>query len=313
MNNFRGGHRKKAYFEGWYLKHQKDNISIAFIPAFHVNEKGERTASVQVVTAEGTYCFSFEEKEFYASKKLFYVKINNNVFSEGGISVNLKNENVTITGILYYSPFTELLSDIMGPFRFIPFMQCRHGILSMLHSINGRLAINGREYDFSNGTGYVEKDSGSSFPRFYTWTQCVGWIGKRDCSMMASAAHIPLGCFTFTGCICAILYQGREYRLATYMGARIMKNTHNILIIKQGKYKLEIYKAKEEAKENGKRAGEKEDKLLLYAPQKGSMHRKIEENIACTVRCRFTVSGKPIFDFTDHRASFEYVGQQDGY
>ncbi|TCL54258.1 tocopherol cyclase-like protein [Kineothrix alysoides] len=313
MNNFRGGHRKKAYFEGWYLKHQKDNTSIAFIPAFHVSENGKRTASVQVVTEEGAYCFSFEEKEFYASKKQFYVKINHNVFSEGGISVNLRNENVTITGTLYYSPFTGLLSDIMGPFRFLPFMQCRHGILSMLHSISGRILINGREYDFSNGTGYVEKDCGSSFPRFYTWIQCSGWTGKRDCSLVVSAAHIPFGCFTFTGCICAILYQGREYRLATYTGARIAKNTENTLIINQGKYKLEIYKVWEEAKENGKSAGAKEKRLLLYAPQKGSMCRKIEENIACAVRCRFTASGKKIFDFTDDRASFEYVGKQDGY
>ncbi|WMC94362.1 tocopherol cyclase family protein [Kineothrix sp. MB12-C1] len=306
MNNFRGSHRRSAYFEGWYMKHQKEDISIAFIPAFHVSNRGERAASIQVVTKEGTWNFPFKGKEFYAAKRHFYVKIGSNIFSDKGIRVALKNEAVEITGVLRYQPFTELYSDIMGPFRFLPFMQCSHGILSMIHGISGMLTINGKVYDFSGGTGYIEKDFGSSFPRDYTWTQCGDWTGKKDSSLVACAAHIPFGLFSFAGCICAIWYGGIEYRLATYLGARIIKNTENELIIKQGRYRLEVYRSLLD-REKKKPGTSYIEGLLLYAPEYGSMSRRIKETITCTVRYRFMDSGKIIFDFVSHRASYEYV------
>lgn len=312
MNNFRGFYRRKSYFEGWYLKHQGEDISIAFIPAFHIDENGKRTASIQVVTDKDTYYFPFMIKnfskgisrEFQVSKNHFYVKIGNNLFSDRGISVGLKNDKTEIAGTLRYSEFNPLRSDIMGPFRFFPFMQCSHGVLSMIHGLSGKLTINGREYDFGHGIGYAEKDYGSSFPRFYTWTQCGRRRGREGGSLMASAAHIPFGPFTFTGCICAVWYQGKEYRLATYLGARIERHTGNTLIVKQRKYKLEVYKIGTQEKQAKDKP---EDYFLLYAPENGSMCRQIKENIACTVRYRFSVSGRVIFDFTDHKASFESV------
>ncbi len=303
MNNFSGFQKKNSYFEGWYLKHQSKDLSIALIPAFHIDEKGNKTASIQVITNSGSYHFPFTKKHFFASKKHFYVKIDNNVFSDKGISINLKNEMIEISGTIRYSPFTQLQTDIMGPFHYIPFMQCNHGILSMLHRLSGSFIINGDVYDFSNGVGYIEKDYGSSFPEYYTWTHCGDWTGKQDCSLTAAAAHIPFGLLTFTGCICAIWHHGREYRLATYLGARIVKNTPYELMIKQGRYKLRIIRL-DTNKIN------KNDRNL-YAPEKGSMHRIIKENIACRVRYRFTKSQKVVFDFTSSQASFESVYTPD--
>lgn len=45
----------------------------------------------------------------------------------------------------------------MGPFAFVPFMECYHGIVSMDHIIQGELEIDGATVDFSNGRGYMEK------------------------------------------------------------------------------------------------------------------------------------------------------------
>ena len=39
---------------------------------------------------------------------------------------------------------------------------------------------------------------------------------------MLSIADIPLGVLNFTGIIGVIHYRGREYRLATYLGARVV-------------------------------------------------------------------------------------------
>ena len=54
------------------------------------------------------------------------------------------------------------------------------------------------------------------------------WAGEcndfpQPCALMAALARIPLGKGGFTGCICSILYRGREYRFATYGGVRILK------------------------------------------------------------------------------------------
>lgn len=40
MRGFYGSGGRKAYFEGWYIKQQANDETIAFIPSFHVDEKG---------------------------------------------------------------------------------------------------------------------------------------------------------------------------------------------------------------------------------------------------------------------------------
>ena len=61
----------------------------------------------------------------------------------------------------------------MGPFRFLPGMECSHGVISMGHALEGTLTLNGAVLDFAGGTGYVETDRGRSFPSAYLWTQCA--------------------------------------------------------------------------------------------------------------------------------------------
>ena len=50
----------------------------------------------------------------------------------------------------WYSP------GIMGPYSFVPFMECYHGIVSMDHSIHGQLDIEGERINFDQGRGYIE-------------------------------------------------------------------------------------------------------------------------------------------------------------
>jgi len=40
MNNFHGETKRRSYFEGWYLKHQNAERTVAVIPAFHLDKKG---------------------------------------------------------------------------------------------------------------------------------------------------------------------------------------------------------------------------------------------------------------------------------
>ncbi len=48
-NYFYGERKKKCYFEGWYFKHENGSQTICFIPSFHINPRGEKSAMLQVI------------------------------------------------------------------------------------------------------------------------------------------------------------------------------------------------------------------------------------------------------------------------
>lgn len=169
----------KDLFEGVYLKHQKNGESICFI----AGRAGE-TRFVQVIT-NGTV-------RQYDGAQGF-------CFGEEGVAAELPG----VQGALRYGPLSPLRTDIMGPFRFLP-MQCSHSVYSMAHTLAGGFTVDGRFIDLTGGTGYIEGDRGSAFPRDYLWVQCNDFA--QPCSVMASVAHIPFCGRSFTGCICAVVY-----------------------------------------------------------------------------------------------------------
>ena len=180
----------------------------------------------------------------------------------------------------------------MGPFRFFSGMQCSHGVISMGHSLEGTLELNGERLDFSNGTGYIETDRGCSFPSAYLWTQCV-WNRAESGSLMLAIAAVPLPIGGFTGCICSVFYSGREYRLATYKGAKIEAWSPSGAVIRQGRHRLEAKLLNER-------------KQALRAPVEGRMERTIHESLCAEVRYRFWRGKDLLFQHTGLNASFEY-------
>lgn len=131
----------------------------------------------------------------------------------------------------------------------------------MGHRINGQLTINGQIYHFKNGMGYIEGDCGTSFPERYIWTQCSFPSG----SLMLSVADIPLYVLHFTGIIGVVMLNGKEHRIATYLGARVQHIGRNTVTVRQGDYMLT---AKLLAKNTHP----------LLAPNHGNMSRTIHES-----------------------------------
>lgn len=288
---FHGIGKRYPYFEGWYLKHQYMGHTVAFIPAVHAGKNGQWTASIQVITEEGTWNFNYPAKECRIEKNFFCVKIGNNLFTEKGINVRLQNDEVSISGRILYSEFHRLESDIMGIFRYLPFMQCSHGVLSMAHSLRGHLCINGEKTEFTGGRGYAETDWGKSFPKHYIWSQCE--FGSRGMdSIMVSVADVPLPGKCFRGCICAAHYQGREYRLATYRGAKIKGYGEGKIVLRQGRMVLIVTRMENKA-------------FSLHAPREGRMERIIRESPACKVHYQLRKGKKTVFNLISSEASFE--------
>lgn len=273
----------KNFFEGWYFKHQTHENTVCFIPGI-----SSENAFIQVITDENSYNINFDKSEFHKGK---IIKVANNTFSLEGLKLDIDKPEIKISGQIYYKNLTPLRNDIMGPFKFFP-MQCRHGIISMHHDLSGYININNQNFDFTNGVGYIEKDSGTSFPKNYIWVQSNNFAEK--CSIMVSIADIPFMGFKFKGFICSVWYEGEEYRMATYTGAKVILCTQNKIIIESRKHRLEV----SILEQNG---------YDLYAPDMGKMTRKIRETPSCRARFKFFTKNNLIFDFESEKTSCEFV------
>lgn len=276
----------KDYFCGWYIKCQGSFQTVAFIPAYHISD-GVKTCSLQVITDDRSWYADYPIEQFHMDEK--GVTIGPNVFTKQGCKLDIRIPELTITGELSFGEFTPLAYDIMGPFKYVPFMQCRHSVFSMKHRVRGELWINGESWKLTVGECYIEGDRGRSFPREYLWTQCSNPWG----SIMLSVADIPFCGFHFNGVICAIHYRGREYRLATYLGAKAVRIQNGEVIIRQGRKTLTVRRMQDRGKP-------------LAAPVGGDMKRTIRESPSCRVFYHYQEKGKTVFKFISEVASFEY-------
>lgn len=302
MKYFYGANKKKSYFEGWYLKQQNQRDTLAFIPAWHVDRKGRAQASLQVIANQDCWSLDYPAEAFAAARDRFFVELGDSVFSKGGIILNAKSAGLEVKGALRYGALTPVAGDIMGPFQYVPFLQCRHSVLSMGHRVDGRISVNGRDYTFEHGRGYIEGDRGHSFPKGYIWTQASfrhEFYG--DGSVMISIADIPFCGGRFTGCLAFVWLGGREYRLSTYQGVRILSANQGLARLRQGELALEAELLEAPPFPCG-----------LRAPQGGSMIRTVHESPACKVRYRFSERGRPLLDLVSGQAGFEYSGSLGG-
>lgn len=271
---YHGWGREKRFFEGWYYKlvSQNQKHALALIPGIAMDTSGQKQAFIQLLDGKnlkGTY-HKFHAKQFKPTAKKHALKIENNFFSEKMLVLDLPN----IEGELFFDnlkPWSNSFFSpgIMGPFSFVPFMECYHGVLSMNHSIKGRLDFNGESLSFDNGKGYMEKDWGHSFPEGYIWMQS-NHFAKKDTSVKVSVAKIPFLKSSFIGHIAGLLINGKLIEFTTYNGTKLntCKVSHeNVQIEMQNRYYI--------LKINAKR----EKATSLAAPISGFMTGRIEESM----------------------------------
>ena len=275
-----------SYFYGWYFKCQSASQTLSVIPAVHRSEQ-KKSCSVQIITEDHAWNVDYPVSAFQRMGK--GIRIERNRFGERGILLAIHTPELSISGKLRFGPLLPLKYDIMGPFSVLPFLECRHSVLSMRHTVNGRVCVNGREYLFQNAFGYWEGDQGRSFPGEYAWTQCK----LQEGSLMLAVADVPIAGIRFRGVIGVVLWKGREYRLATYLGAKALQVRDGRLRVVQGDVMLEARLIEG----MGSR---------LRAPDNGNMTRTIRESAACRAYYRCRKGGRILFAFETDRASFEY-------
>ncbi|MFO7941545.1 MAG: tocopherol cyclase family protein [Bacillota bacterium] len=219
------------WFEGWYFKvvDPSERIVLAMIPGvFHGEDPKASHAFIQVLDGvAGAARYNRYPLEDFAvsSGRPFRLKVGENRFSCDSLHLDVPGPRGRVRGRitmgeLYPWPVTPLSPGVMGPYTFVPFMQCYHGILSFDHVLSGRVSIGDREVDFEGGRGYTERDWGRSFPRAWIWMQS-NHFERYGISLSLSIATIPWLGSGFTGLIAGLLLDGKLYRFTTYGRTRI--------------------------------------------------------------------------------------------
>ena len=261
---------KKKRFFGIFYKHQSiDGYTISVI----VSNSNEGDM-IQIITNDKSYIVN--------DIKSVNVSFN-------GISFDIHQDDLTLTGQISYGPLLKPTKDIMSYYRFLP-IECKHQVYSLYHHLDGYIDINGKHISFNNGNGYIEGDKGRNFPKQYVWINAI----NQEASIVLAVATIPLGLITIKGITCLIAHNGKQYRFGTYNFAKVIKLDRSQIVIKKGKYLLTI--------DMSDNTGHP-----LKAPVKGDMVRFIHECPSGNIHYTLTYKGKTLMDITHPYASIEYV------
>lgn len=326
---YQGEAKRTGYFEGWYFKQTTSSAAtsgkgaqaVSFIPGISRAKAGSSAgdrAFVQMIDgATGdTRFFPFPVEQFSAKDKPFSVTVGGNRFSLSGLKLDLEDAVGTVKADLAYGPITGLSRQspwpgIMGPYSFVPFMECYHGLVSLDHRVDGFVTMKGagvapveQTVNFSEGRGYIEKDWGRSMPGSWVWVQSNTFdpdIGPA--SFFFSLARIPWLGSWFNGFLAVLYAGGVEYRFASYTGAKVELlsfdgSTVTILVVDRTK-KLEV-------------SIRRHHEGSLAAPVNGAMDRRISESADSWVRVvlkqRHGGTDLPLFDAASAASGVEIVG-----
>jgi tocopherol cyclase len=300
---------RRGFFEGWYIKlvDARQDQRWAIIPGVFRGRDGDVVtdeAFVQVLegTTGQSWYHRFDPTEFRAAADRFDVRVGANRFTDTGIALDLPelSGRVDFTTSLDPWPVTWRRPGIMGPYSWVPLMECYHGVVSFGHGLSGTLLAHGDPIDFDQGRGYIEKDWGKAFPAGYVWMHSNHLAGAPDASLVASVAIIPWLRSSFRGFIVGLRLGRRLHTWATYNGSRERSLEIDGSHVR---WSLEGPSGVLELTAERVRGG------LLHAPIKTRMHERVEETLDATVMVKLTdPSGAIVLDTQGTCAGLEVHG-----
>jgi tocopherol cyclase len=286
-NRYHGFSKKAPFFEGWYYKlvSADEQHRLAIIPGVYLaSEQEKQHCFVQVFDSNDAVVryHRYPYAAFQAAPDAFAVQVGPNRFLKDKISLAIDDEIGKVEGELAFEglnpwPVNIFSPGAMGWFAWVPMMECYHGVVSMDHTIQGKLSLDGREVDFSGGRGYIEKDWGKQFPSAWIWGQS-NHFEQPGVSLMVSVAVIPWVGRSFGGFIIGFLHDGVIHRFATYNGGKIeqlsIEDDAVNLVVRNRTRRLSIRALRV-------RGG------LLQAPTMVEMDRRIIETLDAQMQVRF--------------------------
>lgn len=306
--------RGNTCFEGWYFKlvDVQGRQPYAIIPGVFLGKDAH--AFIQVLDGQaGTSAYHrFALSDFKADTKSFDVRIGRSRFNRHAISLAIAagetSAGQAVQGAVQFSnwqgwPVTLTRPGVMGPYSFVPFMECNHGILSMDHALSGELVVGNDRTSFEGGRGYIEKDWGRGFPSGYVWAQS-NHFQEEAVSISASVARIPWLNGSFRGFLIGFLLRNKLYRFTTYTGARIEH-----IAVDDHSYRLSVRDKTHRLVLNAsKSAG-----ALLHAPYDKQMLERVAETMTSRIELHFErlVDGEVLFEGEGEHGCLEVQGDLD--
>ncbi len=308
---FQGSLRKKRYFEGWYIKTAalESGKTLALIPGISLGKDSHAFLQIIDGREHKTGYLRFPLESFQYNRKSFDITLGNNTFSTGGVFLNESRKETSLKGELHFSgtvpfPVTPGSPGIMGPYRYAPFLECYHGVVSADHRAEGRIEWDGVIYDFQNARGYIEKDWGKSMPSAWIWMHCNLFPTEKT-SFMLSIARVPWLGRTMTGHLGFLYTKGKYHRFGTYLKSRVILQQKDAgvmaLLIEAKDFSLEV-----RAELNGTGGN-------LQAPREGDMNRTIRERVDTPVTLKMRgPDGELLFKESGTQGGLEMAGDISG-
>ncbi len=309
---YHGRGKSPPFFEGWYFKivDATETHRYAVIPGISLGRgEGGPHSFVQVldgVTGQTIYR-RYPVDAFHAAETTLDVHVGPNHFTAEEMSLDLSGTELPLQGKVAFHgvrpwPITLPAPGIMGPFSWVPRMECYHGVVSLDHALSGQLETGRGPVTFDGGRGYIEKDWGQSFPSGWVWMQSnhfgqPGTVRAGTC-LTASIAMIPWLGSSFPGFIVGLLWQGTLYRFATYTGAvtRHLAVTDQMVnwVIEDSVYRLTL-------------TGHRAESGHLRGPGKEDMGRRVPETLSARIDVALDArrEGRTLFSQTGHYAGME--------
>ena len=310
--SFQGRNKKRRYFEGWYFKHSGGTGEgvWSFIPGISLGDKpGSGYAFVQAIEGRigRSWWFQYPAEEFHAAESGLDIRVGKNRFTDKGIELDLSDGVSRISGAFAYGPFSIMKfpfwsPGVMGPFSFAPKMECNHGLVSLDHSVDGQVEIDGHRVSIVDGRGYIEKDWGHSMPESWIWTQSNDFPVRGD-SVMLSVAKIPWLGSSFRGFLCAISHGGEKRLFATYNGSRIAA-----LSVTDDRVACAITRGGKAAGESLEISVTRSRGGILRAPLAGLLSRRIAEAVDARLAVSYSRRGALVFEAESSLAGLEIAG-----
>lgn len=290
--------RRKRYFEGWYFKLVGRGRAFALIPGVS-RAPDDPHAFVQIIdgTAGTSAYHRYPLDSFRSGRDRFWVTIGDSSFSLDRLEVALDNFDADLRfdeASFWHGTFFQ--PGTMGWYSFVPFMECKHGIIVMDAAARG--SVSGKPWE---GRLYVEKDYGRSFPNGWVWLQ-TNSFDVSGVSVTCSIANVPFVGGAFTGFLAGITVGGELIKFTTYAGSRIERlsvvdRSVEIDLAGPGGRRLAIRATREAGAE-------------LRAPREGEMRGRIVETLGSRVDVELEVDGRVIFEGTGHSAGLEVVHEE---
>jgi len=307
---YHGDDRRPPFFEGWYFKMVSADrqARYAVIPGiFLSNDPAQHHAFVQVfdgMSGHATY-HRYPASAFSAEPGAFDIRIGPNRFRLDQVTLDIHDDQRSVSGSLRFGqtagwPVRVQEPGVMGPFGWLPIMECYHGILGFDHMVTGALEVDGQVLDFTGGRGYIEKDWGKSFPAGWVWMQ-TNHFARTGVSLTASVAVVPSPLGWFPGFLAGVWDNGSFHRFATYTRALTVKldvqDGHVLWVVEDAAKRLEIYASRA-------------DGAILPGPNRHDMGTRVPETLRASIQICLTAKGqsRPLLDDTGECGGLEVAG-----